>query len=56
MHAVILKRPWEVVVSKEGRRVAAYAACWDDPRCVEKREMLENLLRLPPPSRPTGGG
>ncbi len=45
VHAVLMKRPWEIVISKDGKAVKTYRPCWDDPRCIEKREILETLLR-----------
>jgi hypothetical protein len=45
VHTVILKRPWLVRITKDGQPDFAYRTCWDDPRCIEKREILENLLR-----------
>lgn len=45
VHTILMKRPWEIVISKDGQAVKTYRPCWDDPRCIEKREILENLLR-----------
>jgi hypothetical protein len=45
VHTVILKRPWKIRILKDGQPDLTYPACWDDPRCIEKREILETLLK-----------
>lgn len=45
VHTVLLKRPWEVTLRKDGRVVKSYGTCWEEPRCAAKRRILEDLLR-----------
>lgn len=45
VHTRILKRPWRIRILKDGHLDLTYRTCWDDPRCIEKREILENLLK-----------
>jgi hypothetical protein len=45
VHTVLLKRPWEVTLRKDGRVVKSYGTCWEEPRCAAKRRILEALLR-----------
>ena len=45
VHVVLMQRPWEIVIRRGGHDVAAFKACWDEPRCAEKRKALEALLK-----------
>ncbi|MEZ0308273.1 MAG: hypothetical protein ACAH21_10130, partial [Ramlibacter sp.] len=45
VHVVMMKRPWEITISRNGETVATFRACWDTPRCAGKRAILEQLLR-----------
>jgi len=45
VHAVLMKRPWEIAIRKDGTVVKTYRSCWDEKRCAAKRRILENLLR-----------
>lgn len=45
VHTVLLKRPWEITVRKDGKVAATYRNCWEEPRCAAKRRILESLLR-----------
>ena len=45
VHVVVMKRPWQITISRGGEVVKTFNACWDEPRCAEKRKMLEQLLK-----------
>jgi hypothetical protein len=45
VHTVLMKRPWEITVRKDGKVEATYRTCWEEPRCAAKRGILESLLR-----------
>jgi hypothetical protein len=45
VHTQVLKRPWSIRITKDGQPDLTYRTCWDDPRCLEKRDILEALLR-----------
>jgi hypothetical protein len=45
VHTVLMKRPWEITLRKDGRVVKTYGTCWEEPRCAAKRRILEDLLR-----------
>ncbi len=45
VHTVLLQRPWQVTLLRDGEVVKTYGACWSDPRCAQKRSILEALLR-----------
>jgi hypothetical protein len=42
---VLMKRPWEITIRKDGKVEATYRTCWEEPRCAAKRGILESLLR-----------
>lgn len=44
VHAVLMGKPFEIRLSKDGQVVKRYGPCWTQPRCAEKRRMLEVLL------------
>jgi len=48
VHGVLLRRPWQVTLRRDGKPVETFRACWDEPRCAEKRQLLERLLRRTP--------
>ncbi len=45
VHTQVLKRPWVIRITKDGHPDFTYRTCWDDPRCLEKRDILETLLK-----------
>jgi hypothetical protein len=45
VHTVLMKRPWEIVLSRDGTPQRIYRTCWEEPRCASKRRILEALLR-----------
>ncbi|MBL8516555.1 MAG: hypothetical protein JNM76_06265 [Betaproteobacteria bacterium] len=44
VHTVLMKRPWEVRVTEEGEIRFKLKSCWDQPRCAQKRKLLEDIL------------
>ncbi|MGE0356963.1 MAG: hypothetical protein AB7P08_08615 [Burkholderiales bacterium] len=47
VHTVLLKRPWEVSILRDGVPVRRYRTCWQEARCAAKRRLLEALLSPP---------
>jgi hypothetical protein len=45
VHTALMKRPWEITISRNGAVDRTYRACWEEPRCAAKRRILEELLR-----------
>ncbi len=45
VHTVLMKRPWEITIRKDGKVAMTYRTCWEEPRCAAKRRILEVLLR-----------
>ncbi len=45
VHVVLMGKPWEIRIERDGRTVKTYRACWDEPRCAAKRRILERMLR-----------
>ena len=44
VHVVLLRRPWQIAISKKGQVVKTFDACWDQSRCAAKRKLLEQIL------------
>ncbi len=44
VHTVLMKRPFEIRISRDGALVKRYGSCWSEPRCADKRRILEALL------------
>lgn len=45
VHTVLLKRPLEIRLYRDGRLVKTYRSCWEEKRCAAKRKILEELLK-----------
>lgn len=45
VHVVLMKRPWEITIAHDGEVAARFLACWDEPRCADKRQVLEQVLQ-----------
>jgi hypothetical protein len=45
VHTVLMKKPFEIRISEDGRVARRYGACWSEERCAEKRRILEVFLR-----------
>lgn len=47
VHVVLQKKPWEIRIESEGgAEPFVYGSCWDEPRCKQKRLILESMLGL----------
>ncbi|MDX2220756.1 MAG: hypothetical protein SF172_17180 [Burkholderiales bacterium] len=44
VHTVLMKRPWAIRILDGGKPAFTYTACWDQPRCAEKRKLLEGII------------
>lgn len=45
VHVVLMKRPFAIEITENGRVVKTYGPCWDHERCGAKRRLIEELLR-----------
>jgi hypothetical protein len=45
VHVVMMRRPWQIVLSQDGQVVKTVNHCWDEPRCAAKRKLLEEIVR-----------
>ena len=44
VHVVLMRRPWQVTISRDGKPVEIFRACWGEPRCAQKQDLLEKLI------------
>lgn len=44
VHVVMMGRPWQIVLKKDGQVIKTVKSCWEETRCAEKRRILEELL------------
>jgi hypothetical protein len=44
VHVVLMGRPWEITIEHEGKVVKTFGACWEEPRCQDKRRILERIV------------
>jgi hypothetical protein len=44
VHTVILKKPFEIRIYRDGEIAKRYGSCWTEARCAEKRRILEEFL------------
>lgn len=47
VHVVMLKRPFEIELTRDGKKVLRYEACWRQKRCAEKEAILREHLATP---------
>jgi len=45
VHVVLMRRPWQITLSRDGAVVEVFKACWGESRCAEKQKILEQLLK-----------
>jgi hypothetical protein len=45
VHTVLLKRPLEIRLYRDGELAKTYKSCWEEKRCAAKRKFLEELLK-----------
>ncbi len=45
VHVVLLKRPWQITISRQGAVLKVFNACWGTSRCATKQALIEDLLR-----------
>ncbi|MBL6750651.1 MAG: hypothetical protein ISP90_09015 [Nevskia sp.] len=46
VHVVLMRRPFEVRISMDGRTDKVYGACWEQQRCAAKRAIVERILAV----------
>ena len=45
VHVVLMRRPWQIGISRDGKPVEIFRSCWGEPRCAAKRKLLEQIIR-----------
>lgn len=45
VHVVLMNRPWQITISRNGKVVHVFKACWGERRCADKQKILEQLLK-----------
>ena len=50
VHTVLMKRPFAVRLFTGDAEVKVFEACWGQPRCADKRKLLEKLLGVGAPA------
>jgi hypothetical protein len=48
VHSVLMARPFEIRIFRDGTLVKTYRSCWNEMRCAEKRKTIEQFLQLSP--------
>lgn len=44
VHTVLMGRPFAIRLSQDGKVVKTFGACWSEPRCADKRKILDGLF------------
>ena len=44
VHSVRMKKPFAIRIYDRGKLVKTYGSCWTEPRCAEKRKLIEGFL------------
>ena len=50
VHTILMKRPFAVRIYQGEKEVKVFEACWSQPRCADKRKLLEKLLGVGAPA------
>lgn len=45
VHVVLMRRPWQITITRDGKAVHVYESCWNELRCAKKQKILEQILR-----------
>lgn len=45
VHVELMKRPWQIEITRNGEVVHTARSCWDELRCAKKKEILVRLLQ-----------
>ena len=45
VHVVLMRRPWQVTILRDGKPVDTFRSCWGEPRCTKKQKLLERIIR-----------
>lgn len=45
VHTVMMKRPLEIRIYRDGQIEKTYQSCWEEKRCATKRKFLEEFLK-----------
>ena len=45
VHVVLMKRPWQITISRDGKVLDVLGACWGEARCAGKAAILARLLK-----------
>ena len=45
VHVVLMKRPWQIRISRNGALMKVVQSCWGLPRCAQKQKLLEQILK-----------
>ena len=46
VHTVLMKKPFAIRIYGGRKPVKVYGACWTEPRCAEKRKLIESFLNV----------
>lgn len=44
VHTVLMKRPFAIRIFQNGKEMRVFKACWSQPRCADKKKLLEKML------------
>jgi hypothetical protein len=45
VHEVLMHRPWQITILRDGKALHSVNSCWSEARCASKRQILQRLLR-----------
>ena len=44
VHTMLMRRPFKISIYRDGKLEKEYGSCWEQPRCAEKRTLLEKMF------------
>ena len=46
VHTVLMQKPFAIRIYSGGKLVKFYGSCWSEPRCADKRKLIERFLNV----------
>lgn len=46
VHTVMMRKPFRIHIYRSGQLIEEFGPCWQEPRCAEKRSIIERFLGL----------
>ena len=49
VHTVLMGKPFEIRIDRQGKRLITFTGCWGQERCADKQKMIADLFSIQAP-------